>query len=533
MASEEKPLAPRPGMSLYANLLNPGSSATISKEPVLYNKPTKDAQTADETKKQINAALRFQPTLRPQIVQKAKKKAPFPKPSSIPNQSSSPDATGKPAQPPAQTAPKTTLADWVGDDDDVNGFYANRPQRGGKRKKKNNQQQLARSWDDIYDPAAPNSFEEYKNSEERYQIKREWLDVLHAHRRRPSTDLSEDDDAPPKSKTNFAPPPNYMFAPPSFSPPPPPDSDPLASEQDTYIPPPAVEVLNDATGEDAYARRMRLSGMQIPPPPDSPPPIAPPKEAAPLPPPQPPTPTSRIQQSLEGSNFTIVRAPVRYALPPAPEEIPATEEELEQALKDVEDEVTGDAPVQNTEPAPRSNRPGQAKFAERLMAKYGWTKGSGLGATGEGITTALSVKVEKRKKRPDSEGGGFVDRGGRGIIVGGKKAKTSHDDDGPGAISPVVKLWGMVDGMDLDEEMQRDDGGILQEIGDECGQKYGMVERIYIDRTAKGQIPVFVKFTSVMSALRALTALNGRLFARNEIRAKYFDEEKFDNGVYE
>lgn len=127
--------------------------------------------------------------------------------------------------------------------------------------------------------------------------------------------------------------------------------------------------------------------------------------------------------------------------------------------------------------APRSLRPGQKGFAERLMSKYGWSKGSGLGASGSGITAPLRVQMEKQKKKPDSEGGGFVGPGGMGKIIGGKKkAGTEESKAGKfGAMSEVILLRNMVDGMDLDEELGAGDGGLMQEIGQECGEKVRFV----------------------------------------------------------
>ena len=113
------------------------------------------------------------------------------------------------------------------------------------------------------------------------------------------------------------------------------------------------------------------------------------------------------------------------------------------------------------------------------MSKYGWSKGSGLGASGSGIVNPLRVQIEKQKKKPDSEGGGFVGPGGRGKIIGGKK-KSGPDaeaEDGKfGVMSEVVVLRGMVDGMDLDAEMEgAGDGGLMQEIGEECSDKVSKV----------------------------------------------------------
>jgi splicing factor 45 len=149
---------------------------------------------------------------------------------------------------------------------------------------------------------------------------------------------------------------------------------------------------------------------------------------------------------------TIARAPVRYNLPAASPDIPATEEELEQAL---EAESAAEQ-AEDQEPAQRTSRPGQKGFAERLMAKYGWTKGSGLGASGSGITTALKVHVEKKQA-------------GHGKIVGVKR-KAAEEESKFGAMSEVVLLRGMIDNLDLEHELGPD-GTLIQEIGEECGEK--------------------------------------------------------------
>ena len=103
------------------------------------------------------------------------------------------------------------------------------------------------------------------------------------------------------------------------------------------------------------------------------------------------------------------------------------------------------------------------------MSKYGWTKGSGLGASGSGIVNPLRVQVEKQKKKPDSEGGGFVGPGGRGKIVGGKKKGKEEEGGRFGVMSEVVVLRGMLKGLDLEKEVG--EGSLMQEIGEECGDK--------------------------------------------------------------
>ncbi len=432
---------------------------------------------------------------------------------------------------------KSSYADWAGgDDDDVNGFYASggpKPQRGGKKRRKKNREEYAapQSWDDYYDPTRPTNYEEYKHSDECTAEIREWKDRLYAHRksRRRSNDRgsSEEPARPsmgsmclsfnelPKILTTldqFAPPSYNAFAPPlSLAP------QPSFAPPASYAPPPPppADMLDLKTCDDAFARRLALNqemGIASGHTPGSDtlsPGTMSSYSAAPPP--------------VQGPVGVISRAPVRYSFPAAPADIPASESELTQALVDEDDEME----VEEQGGQPRTNRPGQKGFAERLMNKYGWSKGSGLGADGSGIINPLHVQVQKRKKKPDSEGGGFTNPA-TGKIVGGKRNTPSKNDAGKfGAMSEVVILKGMVGEDDVDDE-----GGLIQEIGEECGEKYGNVERVKIWRNAGENATVFVKFTSQLSALRAVNALAGRMFAGNTISAAFYDTEKFEDGNY-
>ena len=147
------------------------------------------------------AALRFQPTKRPQLAaQKPKAKAPITKPAL----STGPVAQQASAQPTslapaARAPPKTSIADWTGtgDDEDVNGFYGGeKRQRGGRKKRKKNKEDthIPQNWDDIYDPSRPNSYDEYKNSDEKIREVREWKDRLYAHRMARHRSFSDSDD---------------------------------------------------------------------------------------------------------------------------------------------------------------------------------------------------------------------------------------------------------------------------------------------------------------------------------------------------
>lgn len=394
---------------------------------------------------------------------------------------------------PAIEPSKTSIADWAGtEDDDLEYYVGEKRQRGGRKKRKKNRQpqEVEIDWDEIYDPLKPTIYAAYMKSEERVRDIRDWKDRLYAHmrNREPSMDSEDDDYYRPKNGMAVLIPASYTmssdmnfadkFAPPSsFAPPP---------NLNQYPSPGQAAVPDDATGDDAFARRARINAnvdtemsdySEIPPPPPEEPAAPPPNdvsgEDAYL---------RRLQKSQDGASAppsfrpldafqpaaaTISRAPVRYTLPPPPEDIPASEAELE-AVFAKEQAADTETEPETGEDAPRSLRPGQKGFAERLLSKYGWTKGSGLGATGSGIVNPLQAKVQKQKKRPDSEGGGFATAPGRGKIIGGKK-KGGEDAGKFGPMSEVIVLRGMLDGLDLESELES--GNLMQEIGEECSDK--------------------------------------------------------------
>ncbi|KAI3535152.1 G-patch domain-containing protein [Colletotrichum abscissum] len=518
MAAPPPPPPPaRGGLSLYANLLDPVAdpSATISSAPVRYNQDGTVADPKDGTavKKPIDPSLRFQPIRRPQA-KTAKPKPNFPKTIPSANTLAAATSTAASSAPTSSTAaaqqpppPKSTLADWAVTEEDEwrysvtagAGAGAGGHQRGGRRKKKkkgNNDQPAETNWDDIYDPTKPTNVEEYLRSDERIHEVQEWKRLLYRHRRRKSLSDGSDEETERRPAMNqFAPPAEYSFVPPPPTSPPP--AEPRATEA--------------AIGDDAYARRQALSA------------------SAPPPPPPPPAVTDEA---------TISRAPVRYTpsstkQPPADEGDPSDPDSPPPTLGLGASRAPPPPPPPASEEAqaPRSSRPGQAGFAQRLMSKYGWTKGSGLGADESGIVNPLRVQVEKRKKKSDAEGGGWAEPGNRAKVIGGKRKDETDGGSGGkfgGPMSEVIVLQRMLDNMeDLQGEIAN---GLGQEIGEECGEKYGRVERLYID-VEKRQ--VFIRFTDQVSALRAVNELDGRVFNGNVIVPKFFDTEKFDKGIYQ
>ncbi|KAI1365745.1 hypothetical protein F5Y08DRAFT_303014 [Xylaria arbuscula] len=516
MAGNAPPPRNGGGLSLYANLLEPEGNApgSISRAPVVSQQAIDAVKEQEAAKNPVGSALRFQPhqqIRRPQ--QKTQKpKAAFPKVLPTAGNAAStatPSSTETKGQNQANAAPvKSSLADWAANDDDeyMYGTGEKRP-RGGRRKKKKKLDAMPTEtdWDEIYDPARPTQLDEYLRSDEKIREVQEWKAILYKHRRRDndrrdSWDSEEEEDRRPMNN-QFAPPDSYSFAPPPPS-------------------PPRASIPDDKSGDDAYARRIAMSQGQAPPPPQSP-----------VPPPPPPPPPPEPEAS------TISREPVRYAPPQQPQAQKDTGSMDVDGEDDGSDyvppEPSSTADDEEEDAAPRANRPGQKGFAARLMSKYGWEKGQGLGAGGTGILQPLRVQVDKRKKKSDAEGGGWAEPGGRGKIIGSKtgagtSSSTTESASKFGSMSNVIVLRDMLDG--IDDVQAEVENGLSQEIGEECGEKYGRVERIKIDI---GSRLVFIKFTDQVSALRAVNALDGRIFAGNAIVPQYYDPDKFDRRIYE
>lgn len=503
----------------------------------------------------------------------------------------------------------------VDEDEDEELIFNHKPKwqgRGGRKNKnkKNKKEEYDEvDWDAIYDPAKPSNLARYQGSTEQDSERAEWTHFLHCQKSlaqkhskiaKPKTRNSASTQSRGRPNTHrdldmFAPPTNLSFAPPAFDSTAHAPTDPMDIDDDEYYPPPAViapptlnhnetsDILHDLTGDDAYMRRLQLSGMsQQPGPPahtesnheaqqptlpvaSSNPPASTPSAAAVTPsinmaakvaeaqarlaavkakinaqhaqagksaeasstPPQHTMPLAP-SPAAQADTSTIVKAPVRYNL---------ADTQVD-ALLDREDAHTKSGSNSKSQsPAPeqaRSKMPGQKGFGARMMAKMGWEKGQGLGAKGEGITTAIIAQPSKRKRRSDKDGGGWAQQPNMGKIVGGKKSKAQSTDDDSGefgTMSYVVKLQGMLDELDVAYEIE--ENNLMQEIGEEFSKSYGAIERLFIWREENGgNNAVFVKFNSQLSALNACNGTNGMTFAGNAVVARFFPTEKFEAGEY-
>lgn len=202
--------------------------------------------------------------------------------------------------------------------------------------------------------------------------------------------------------------------------------------------------------------------------------------------------------------------------------------------------------------------------AAKIMAKYGYKQGQGLGRDEQGMSQALSVeKTSKRGGRivhekdlmpPPMFGESFktpkdlektppsvsdTDEYGDPILhpsLTGNMDSTNQDDEDsqnkPSITelmknpSKVVLCKNMVGPGEVDDDLE-------PEIKEECNGKYGDVSKVMIyeipNATPEEAVRIFVEFKRVESAIKAVVDLNGRFFGGREVRASFYDVEKFRN----
>uniref|UniRef100_A0A671XDK1 Splicing factor 45 n=1 Tax=Sparus aurata TaxID=8175 RepID=A0A671XDK1_SPAAU len=155
--------------------------------------------------------------------------------------------------------------------------------------------------------------------------------------------------------------------------------------------------------------------------------------------------------------------------------------------------------------------------AHKIMQKYGFKEGQGLGKHEQGLSTALSV--EKTSKR-----------GGK-IIIGdaaekpdaSKKSEANPLTEILKNPTKVVLLRNMVGRGEVDEDLEG-------ETKEEC-EKYGKVVKCVIFEIAEvlddEAVRIFLEFERVESAIKAVVDLNGRYFGGRVVKACFYNLDKF------
>lgn len=199
-----------------------------------------------------------------------------------------------------------------------------------------------------------------------------------------------------------------------------------------------------------------------------------------------------------------------------------------------------------------------SSVAAKIMAKYGFKDGQGLGKSEQGMSVALQVeKTSKRGGRIIHEKDGFViplaapssppicqlptvNTTVSSSIPAAAAAMpppplpvplTAADSETEPSITEIMKapskvvlLRNMVGPGDVDEELE-------PEVKDECNTKYGDVNSVIIHE-AFGTVPedavkIFVEFKRIESAIKAVVDLNGRFFGGRQVRAGFYNFDKF------
>ncbi|XP_027899903.1 splicing factor 45 isoform X2 [Xiphophorus couchianus] len=155
--------------------------------------------------------------------------------------------------------------------------------------------------------------------------------------------------------------------------------------------------------------------------------------------------------------------------------------------------------------------------AHKIMQKYGFKEGQGLGKHEQGLSTALSV--EKTSKR-----------GGKIIIGDAAEKPDSSKKSEANPLTEILKnptkvvlLRNMVGRGEVDEDLEG-------ETKEEC-EKYGKVVKCVIFEIAEvtddEAVRIFLEFERVESAIKAVVDLNGRYFGGRVVKACFYNLDKF------
>ncbi|KAL4625098.1 splicing factor 45-like [Arapaima gigas] len=172
--------------------------------------------------------------------------------------------------------------------------------------------------------------------------------------------------------------------------------------------------------------------------------------------------------------------------------------------------------------------------AHKIMQKYGFREGQGLGKHEQGLSTALSV--EKTSKRGGKIiVGDLTDKGGPqagpetpGWATGStadvlKKSETNPLTEILKCPTKVVLLRNMVGRGEVDEDLEA-------ETKEEC-EKYGKVMKCVIFEISgvldDEAVRIFLEFERVESAIKAVVDLNGRYFGGRVVKACFYNLDKF------
>ncbi|XP_059477929.1 splicing factor 45 isoform X2 [Neocloeon triangulifer] len=185
--------------------------------------------------------------------------------------------------------------------------------------------------------------------------------------------------------------------------------------------------------------------------------------------------------------------------------------------------------------------------AAKIMAKFGYKEGQGLGRQEQGISTAL--QVEKTSKR----GGRIVHEPPPvSTLFGGAPASPPPQNlfAPPAPPTPSTPASLAADELTITEMMKNPSKAVLlrnmvgpgevdedlePEVKDECNTKYGDVVKVVIKEipnvVPEEAVQIYVEFKRLESAIKAVVDLNGRFFGGRQVKAVFYDYEKLLHNI--
>uniref|UniRef100_A0A5S6QYW1 Splicing factor 45 n=1 Tax=Trichuris muris TaxID=70415 RepID=A0A5S6QYW1_TRIMR len=178
-------------------------------------------------------------------------------------------------------------------------------------------------------------------------------------------------------------------------------------------------------------------------------------------------------------------------------------------------------------------------FAARIMERYGYKQGSGLGKTEQGISTALQVEKtglrlgkiihekDVQKDEAPAEANECADPpkvAALGSVVPEEPPPMESMTTILKSPTKVMLLRNMVGAGDVDADLQ-------PEVQEEMA-KYGDVQKCLVfevpNAVSWDAVRIFVEFAKVEQAIKAVVALNGRFFGGRTVYASFYDLDKFE-----
>ncbi|XP_012538792.1 splicing factor 45 [Monomorium pharaonis] len=178
-----------------------------------------------------------------------------------------------------------------------------------------------------------------------------------------------------------------------------------------------------------------------------------------------------------------------------------------------------------------------SSVAAKIMAKYGFKEGQGLGKKEQGMSVALQVeKTSKRGGRIVGEREQLMPPPPPPVASPPQQSQAPSQPQQPQeepsiteimkCPSKVVLLRNMVGPGEVDDDLE-------PEVKDECNTKYGDVARVIIHEVIEASpeeaVRIFVEFKRIESAIKAVVDLNGRFFGGRQVKAGFYSSEKLDN----